>query len=157
VQPFEEVVEAHGAVVLRVCRALLRPADADDAWSETFLAALRAYPDLRPDSDVRAWLVTIAYRKAIDVLRKQQRAPVPAGEVVVPVRADESVIDRDGLHDALARLPEKQQASVVHHYLGGLPYVEVGAALGISADAARRNAADGIAALRRQYAKGSAR
>jgi DNA-directed RNA polymerase specialized sigma24 family protein len=46
---------------------------------------------------------------------------------------------------------------VIHHYLAGLPYAEVGAALGISTDAARRNAADGIAALRRTYAKGSAR
>ena len=95
-QPFEKVVKQHGGTVLRVCRVVLGTHDADDAWSETFLAALRAYPDLRPDSDVRAWLVTIAYRKAIDVLRKQQRSPVPTGEVVVPVRADESVIDRDG-------------------------------------------------------------
>ena len=79
-QPFEEIVEAHGPVVLRVCRALLGPADADDAWSETFLAALRAYPELRPDSNVKGWLVTIAYRKAIDVLRARNRAPLPTGE-----------------------------------------------------------------------------
>ena len=42
----------------------------------------------------------------------------------------------------------KQQAAVVHHYLAGLPYAEVGAALGTSPEAARRSAADGIAALR---------
>src|SRR5690606_33992095 len=47
--PFEQAVTDHGAVVLRVCRATLGPADADDAWSETFLAALRASPDL-PDA-----------------------------------------------------------------------------------------------------------
>ena len=67
--PFERVVADHGEVVLRVCRALLEPADADDAWSETFLAALRAYPDLRPDSNVRGWLVTIAHRKTSIALR----------------------------------------------------------------------------------------
>ena len=38
VRPFEEIVQEHGAVVMRVCRALLPPADADDAWAETFLA-----------------------------------------------------------------------------------------------------------------------
>ena len=43
----------HGSVVMRVCRALLPAADAEDAWSETFLSALRAYPRLRPDSNVR--------------------------------------------------------------------------------------------------------
>jgi len=55
--PFESVVAEHGATVLRVCRAVLRPVDAEDAWSETFLAALRAYPRLRPDSNVRGWLI----------------------------------------------------------------------------------------------------
>ena len=63
------MLDEHGAVVMRVCRALLPPADADDAWAETFLAALQAYPRLRPDSNVRGWLVTIAHRKAIDAHR----------------------------------------------------------------------------------------
>jgi len=40
--PFEELVAEHGPTVLRVCRAVLGPADAEDAWSETFLAALDA-------------------------------------------------------------------------------------------------------------------
>ncbi|MGH8827658.1 MAG: sigma factor, partial [Jiangellaceae bacterium] len=44
-EPFEAIVGRYGPTVLRVCRAVLGPADADDAWSETFLAAMRAYPD----------------------------------------------------------------------------------------------------------------
>ena len=80
-EPFEDVVARHGPLVLRVCRAVLGPAGADDAWSETFLAALRAYPTLRPDSNVEAWLVTIAHRKAIDQLRAAARRAVPAGDL----------------------------------------------------------------------------
>jgi len=45
-QPFEKVVADHGDTVLRVCHVLLASHDADDAWSETFIAAMRAYPDL---------------------------------------------------------------------------------------------------------------
>jgi predicted RNA polymerase sigma factor len=63
-QPFDLVVATHGATVLRVCRAVLGPVDADDAWSETFLSAMKAYPDLPADASVEAWLVTIAHRKA---------------------------------------------------------------------------------------------
>ena len=59
----------------------------------------------------------------------------------------------DELRTALLALPAKQQESVIHHYLGDLPYAEVGELLGTSTDAARRNAADGIAALRRTYAR----
>jgi DNA-directed RNA polymerase specialized sigma24 family protein len=51
----------------------------------------------------------------------------------------------------LAELPDKQRYAVVYHHLAGLPYREVAAITGGSADAARRAAADGIAALRRTY------
>jgi RNA polymerase sigma factor (sigma-70 family) len=150
--PFEAVVAEHGATVLRVCRVILGPADADDAWSETFLAALRAYPDLPADANVQAWLVTIAHRKAIDVTRAAARRAVPVGDAPerpAPQRADERDLD---LHAALAALPGKQRAAVAYHYLGGLPYTEVADVIGGSTDAARRAAADGIARLRKTYA-----
>jgi DNA-directed RNA polymerase specialized sigma24 family protein len=59
-QPFEAVVTEYGPMVLRVCRAALGFDDAKDAWSETSLAALRAYPELPEEANVEAWLVTIA-------------------------------------------------------------------------------------------------
>jgi DNA-directed RNA polymerase specialized sigma24 family protein len=80
-QPFEKVVEQHGGTVLDVCRVILSVHDAEDAWSEAFLAAMRAYPDLPDDANAEAWLVTIAHRKAIDVLRARKRQPAPVGEV----------------------------------------------------------------------------
>jgi RNA polymerase sigma factor (sigma-70 family) len=148
--PFEAVVAAHGATVLRVCRAVLGPVDADDAWSETFLAALRAYPELPADANVEAWLVTIAHRKAVDVTRATARHPKPVADV--PDRPARPERDRDlDLRDALAALPRKQREAVAYHYLAGLPYQDVAAVLGGSADAARRAAADGIAKLRRTY------
>ncbi len=79
--PFDSVVTRHGATVLRVCRAVLGPADADDAWSETFLSAMKAYPALPADANVEAWLVTIAHRKAIDVTRAAGRRAVPTADV----------------------------------------------------------------------------
>ena len=80
-EPFEAIVARHGPTVLRVCRAVLGPVAAEDAWSETFLAALRAYPELRADSNVEAWLVTIAHRKAIDHLRAESRRALPLGDL----------------------------------------------------------------------------
>src|SRR5690606_41646379 len=79
-RPFEAVVAQHGRTVLRVCRAALDPADADDAWSETFLSAIAAYPSLPPDANVEAWLVTIAKRKAHDILRARARLPLTAAQ-----------------------------------------------------------------------------
>ena len=156
-QPFESVVAEHGSTVLRVCRALLGAADADDAWSETFLASMRAYPDLPPDANVEAWLVTIAHRKAIDVLRAAGRRAIPTAQVPeAPAPPAPDRPDPD-LADAVARLPAKQRQAVAYHYLAGLPHAEVAAIVGSSTDAARRAAADGIAALRRTYPPVTAR
>ena len=149
-RPFETVVAAHGSAVLRVCRAVLGAVDADDAWSETFLSAMRAYPDLPADANVEAWLVTIAHRKAVDVTRATSRRAIPTGELPETATTPEAGHDPD-LADALAQLPDKQKHAVAYHYLAGLPYKEVAAILGGSTDAARRAAADGIATLRRTY------
>jgi RNA polymerase sigma factor (sigma-70 family) len=149
-QPFETVVTDHGPTVLRVCRAIVGPVDADDAWSDTFLAAMKAYQDLPADANVEAWLVTIAHRKAIDITRARSRHAIPTATVPETPTAPAQERD-DDLVDALKLLPDKQKHVVAYRYLAGLPYAEVAAIVGGSTDAARRAAADGIAALRRTY------
>lgn len=149
---------------MRVCRAMLRPADAEDAWAETFVAAMRAYPTLRPDSNVRGWLVTIAHRKALDQIRSASRAANPSGEIELLVdRAaaagsgpDAFAAPDSELWSAVQSLTPNQQAAVVYHHVAGVPFAEIGELLGISAAAARRSSADGIANLRRRYTPASA-
>jgi RNA polymerase sigma factor (sigma-70 family) len=156
-QPFEAVVAEHARTVLRVCRAVLGPTDADDAWSETFLSALQAYPRLPADANVEAWLVTIAHRKAIDVTRRAARRAVPVADVAyrpAHLGADDRDLD---LTQSLAALPHRQRYAVVYHYLVGLPYRDVAAVIGGSAAAARRAAADGIANLRKTHPGQTAR
>ena len=151
-QPFEWVVRAHGGTVLRVCRVLLGAHDAEDAWAEAFLAALRAYPDLPDDANVEAWLVSIARRKAIDVLRARARQPVPVEELPEEGTALGVPGARDvDLWQAVGQLPEKQRQAVAYHYVAGLPYADIAEIVGGSADAARRAAADGIRNLRKNY------
>jgi RNA polymerase sigma factor (sigma-70 family) len=127
---------------------LVGPIDADDAWSETFMSALRAYPTLPADANVEAWLVTIAHRKVIDLVRKAQRSAKPVAEVPVePAEFDFGGSEID-LARLLGRLSDRQRQAVIYHYLAGLPYAEVAALVGGSPEAARRAAADGIAKLR---------
>jgi RNA polymerase sigma factor (sigma-70 family) len=155
-RPFEAVVTEYGAMVLRVCRAVLGAADADDAWSETFLAALNAYPELPADANVEAWLVTIAHRKAIDVVRGAARRALPVADIPESSSAPGADVRDLDLAAAVAGLPRRQREAVAYHYLGGLPYQEVAGVIGGTADAARRAAADGIARLRKTYAAAAA-
>jgi RNA polymerase sigma factor (sigma-70 family) len=136
-----------------VCRAVLGADEADDAWSETFLAAMRAYPDLPSDANLQAWLVTIAHRKAIDVTRARQRRALPVE--AVPETASKTGVPGqhdDELWQALGALPDKQRRAVAYHHLGGLPFTQVAEILGGTTDAARRAAADGMKALRTSLA-----
>ncbi len=150
--PFETIVSRHGATVLRVCRVVLGAHDAEDAWSETFLAAMRAYPELPESANVEAWLVTIAHRKAIDVVRAATRNPLPVRDLPEEPTGNGAVgADDSGVWAAVSALPDKQRQSIAYHYLAGLSYAEIAQILGGTTDAARRAAADGVKNLRRTY------
>lgn len=151
-QPFEAVVAQHGVTVLRVCRAVLGVHDADDAWSETFLAAMRAYPGLPEAANVEAWLVTIARRKAIDVHRAAKRNPLPVDELPETLTGlGIPGADDTDLWGFVGRLPGKQRQAITFRYLAGMSYAEIAAILGGTVDAARRAAADGLKNLRKNY------
>ncbi len=149
--PFEAVVAQHGATVLRVVRAVVGRTDAEDAWSDTFLAALKAYPQLPADANVEAWLVTIAHRKAIDITRAAARRAIPVADAPDSPAAQQADAHDLDLDAAIGALPPKQRQAVAYHYLAGLPYAEIAMILDSSVPAARRAAADGIATLRRTY------
>lgn len=145
---FELVVRRHGTTVLRMCTALLGPgADAQDAWSETFLAALRAYPGLAKGANLEAWLITIARHKAIDILRANH--PVPVGQLPETVGLPEGLGQLE-LLESLGSLSELQRKVIGYHYLLGFPYADIPAYLGGSAASLRRAASDGIRVLRKE-------
>jgi RNA polymerase sigma factor (sigma-70 family) len=150
--PFQAVLDEHAEIVLRVLRGMVGPFDADDCFQETFVSALRAYPRLEHGRELRAWILTIARRKALDHHRATARRPVPVAEPPEP--AAESDLNGGAQAEALwavvAGLPEGQRAAVALRFAGGLRYREIGAALGCAEDAARRRVHDGLRALRRR-------
>src|SRR4051794_31545774 len=74
--PFQTLLDEHRRDVHRFLVSMVGAHDADDALQETFISALRAYPRLRDDSNLRGWLFTIAHRKALDLVRARRRGPV---------------------------------------------------------------------------------
>jgi RNA polymerase sigma factor (sigma-70 family) len=145
--PFSAFLEEYRVPVFRFLLASVGPQHAEDCFQETFLAALRAYPRLAPDSNLRGWILTIATRKAIDHGRKARRRPLPMAEL--PDQAGPTVPDGDPeLWRAVRGLPPMQRAAVVHRYVLDLPYAEVAAAIGCSEEAARANAREGRKKLR---------
>lgn len=151
VTPFQQVLDRYRDTVWRVCVATAGRDEAEDAFQEAWLSALRAYPRLPADANVEAWLVTIAHRKAIDVHRARARRAIPTDALPERVAHHDRQPD-DALWEAVRALPAGQRAAITLRYAGDLRPLEVGQALGISAEAARRRIADGLKSLRQEVA-----
>ncbi len=148
--PFQRLLDDHAAAVLRFLAASVGPVDADDCFQETVIAALRAYPRLEHDDNLRGWLLTIAHRKALDHHRSRARRAVPVAEPDGGRAQPEPPRD-DGLWTAVRGLPPKQRGAVLLRFVGDLSHREIATALGSSEEAARRALADGLAKLRKEW------
>ena len=145
--PFQVFLDEHAEAVHRFLVALVGPQEAEDALQETLIAALRAYPRLRPGSNIRAWGLTIARNKAIDSARATGRRPLPVESV--GERAGRGAAEWNGdLWAAVRELPPKQRAAVALRYAGDLTHRDVAAAMECSEEAARRSVHEGLKRLR---------
>lgn len=147
--PFEQLVDTHAAELYRFLAASVGPTDAEDCLQETFMSALRAYPRLRHGDNLRAWLYTIAQRKATDAVRRRVRRPTRDLDGVEPSAPPHASPD-DELWTTVHGLPPKQRGAVVARYVLDLPYAEIGARMGTTEEAARQNVSAGLRRLRRE-------
>lgn len=151
-------MDEHRDDVWRFVAAVAGRQDADDCFQETFLAALRAYPSLKDAKNLKSWLMTIAFRKAIDSHRARRRGPVPVAGVPEPggawvspaviAGADGRAETDDRVWDALRTLPKMQRAAVAYRYVSDLAYRDIADALSCSEDSARQNVRLGLRKLR---------
>ncbi len=158
--PFQALLDAHARDVHRFLLASVGPVEADDCYQETWLAALRAYPRLREASNLRAWIFTVAHRKAIDHHRARGRRPVPVAEtealagvaaVTATAPAPGLPPDAGGLWSQVAALPDKQRTAVALRFVTDAAYAEIATVMDTSEEAARRNVHEGLKRLRKDY------
>ena len=158
IPPFERFYAEHGDEVFGLLARRLGRQRAEDAFQETFLRALRAYPALRNGDHLRAWVLTIARHVSIDAFRREPpgRETVGAGlqsgsgsffEAPVELPRRPAYAELEHL---TGDLPPTERAAVVLRYAYDLPYAAIGAALGSSEDAARQAASAGVRRLRRK-------
>jgi RNA polymerase sigma factor (sigma-70 family) len=161
IPPFQAFLDEHRTTVYRFLVGAVGPDEADDCFQETFLAALRAYPNLRHGDNLRGWILAIATRKAIDAGRARSRRPDPVPDVDVlteqlgrhtelEMEVLDSVLD-DPIWTAVQSLPPMQRVALVHRVLLDRPYAELAAAMGCSVDSARANVYQALKRLRERW------
>ncbi|MGI8610301.1 MAG: RNA polymerase sigma factor [Candidatus Dormibacteria bacterium] len=148
--PFQDLIDNHKDDIYRLLVAMVGRPDADDCFQNTFISALRAYPTLRGDSNLRSWLHTIARRKALDLIRaRRPAAPLEDHEPWLAAPGNgEATAD---LWEAVSRLPEKQRLAITYRYAIGLTSAETATLAGGSDASVRQNTRDALGKLRLVY------
>jgi RNA polymerase sigma-70 factor (ECF subfamily) len=135
---FESGLGEWSRLAFRVAYSVLRQReDAEDIAQDALTKAHRNLGQLRDRDRLRAWLVRMAWRMAIDKrgsdMRRAVREQAAVGAATTPTSEDLVLAaERSArLWEAIDRLPEKLRIVVVLASIEGQDLVEVGSALGI--------------------------
>jgi RNA polymerase sigma-70 factor (ECF subfamily) len=104
--------------------------EAEDVMAETFLAAFKAVGSYRGSGTVKAWLIGIARRKAIDAYRSRRPTePIEAvSRIADPTRVEDLAIQRVEIAQvagALARIGSERAEALRLRYFGGLSCAQI--------------------------------
>jgi RNA polymerase sigma factor (sigma-70 family) len=140
---FEAIFARYHQRLYRYCHAIVgNREDAQDALQSTMASALRSLPGEAREIALRPWLFRVAHNHAVSIVRaRRSTADTEALLEVADRRQEEKVESRARLRQLLAdldALSENQRGALTMRELSGLSFAEIGAALGISKQAARQ-------------------
>ena len=148
----EECYRALGPMVRSyVCR-YVPVHDADDVLQRVFYEVWRVHERYDPEQPLRAWVLGIARKRAIDHLRKRKDAVVPL-DAVREVTGDDGreIADRlawaDEIRGALDQLPDVQRKVIELAYFGSFTQVEIAEQIGIPLGTVKTRTARGLQRL----------
>jgi RNA polymerase sigma-70 factor, ECF subfamily len=130
---FEELVDRHRPVVVRVATRIVGSEDAEDVSQDAFLRAFHRLEHFRGDAPFRSWLLRIAHNAALDHLARRRPEPVdPQAFDASEQTATRPPAERLELRERIERLERKlhglsaqHRAVLVLRDAEGLSYEEI--------------------------------
>src|ERR687898_69527 len=157
-----ELYDRFGRVAYGVALRILRDEKlAEDAVQEGFLAAWRNADRFMPErAKASTWLLTLVHRRAVDVVRREDRRRAePLTEGLEPTPAESAEDDawlrfeRERVQAALKRLPDQQREALELAYYGGFSQSELAERLGEPVGTIKSRMFTGLARLRELLAE----
>ena len=151
-----EVYDRHGRLAYGLALRILRdPALAEDAVQEAFLAVWRSAGRFVAErSKASTWLLTLVHRRAVDLVRREERRRADSIDNVEPPSGeatDEAVwlrFERERVQDALRALPDAQREALELAYYGGFTQSELADRLGLPLGTIKSRMFAGLTRLR---------
>jgi RNA polymerase sigma-70 factor (ECF subfamily) len=136
-----ELYDRYAGVAFGLARRVVRDAElAEDAVQETFLAVWRTAARFTAErSSARAWILMLTHRRAVDLVRSNERRRadrLPEGFDGVDAESPEPAdavwlgLQRERVVHGLAQLPDQQREAIELAYFGGFTQSELADRLG---------------------------
>jgi RNA polymerase sigma factor (sigma-70 family) len=151
-EALEDVYRTLGPLVLSYLSRYLPQADLEDVMQRVFYELWRSHERYDPSRSLRAWVLAIARKRAIDHLRKRR-------DIVVPMEAMREIAGEDGretadrlvwadeVRVALDQLPDQQQRVIEMAYFDGYTQSEISRALDIPLGTVKTRTSRGLQRL----------
>lgn len=131
--------DRYGTIAYTLARQVVRDAAlAEDVVQEAFLTLWRTAATYRPElAPPRAYLLMLVHRRAVDIVRREQRRRVDALEPEQtaddPAATDDmwAALERGRVRDAVAALPDEQRELILLTYFEGFTQTELASRLGL--------------------------
>jgi RNA polymerase sigma-70 factor (ECF subfamily) len=152
-----ELYDRFGRVAYGLALRILRDDKlAEDAVQEGFLAAWRNADRFMPErGKASTWLLTLVHRRAVDLVRREDRRRAePLTESVEPPAAGSAEDDawlrfeRERVQTALKQLPDQQREALELAYYGGFTQFELADRLGEPLGTVKSRMFTGLSRLR---------
>jgi RNA polymerase sigma-70 factor (ECF subfamily) len=136
---FAELYDRYGRVAFGLALRILRDETlAEDAVQEAFLAIWRGAARFIPErGKASTWILTLVHRRAVDLVRRENRRraePLEDREPAAPQSSAEDVawlrLERERVQAALRKLPDVQREALELAYYGGYTQSELAERLG---------------------------
>jgi RNA polymerase sigma factor (sigma-70 family) len=156
-QALAELYDRFGRVAYGLALRILRDeALAEDAVQEAFLTAWRRADTFMPErAKASTWLLTLVHRRAVDLVRREERRradPIEtAADRVGDGPADDTVwlrYERERVQAALRQLPDQQREALELAYYGGFTQSELAERLGQPVGTIKSRMFSGLGRLR---------
>lgn len=151
---FLDLLDRHGRALVSMLRRLCpTPHDVDDVFQDTAMRAWRSLPGKGGLRNPRAWLMTIAYRSALDHRAGRSQhgefQDGPDEAVADPSCQAQQAEEHQRVNGAVAELAGAIRDVVVLHYTAGLTLRQTAGAMGISVGTAKSRLSRGLKQLRK--------
>lgn len=152
-----ELYDRFGPAAFRLARRIVRdPTLAEDVVQEAFLAIWRGAASFLPErARAAAWIMTLVHRRAVDLVRREQRRsalPLEDGDDDRLVESAENVVwlqlERERVQQALERLPDQQREALELAYYAGFTQTELAERLGRPVGTIKSQMFAGLSSLR---------